>query len=86
MRRYDNPLEIPSIKRLTEWANSKVREYSRNHPKLPSMKIYKIPGSNGNTYTLTVSGRNVLCSCPGYVYRQKCKHTTKIRELLYTNP
>ena len=46
--KYDNPLEIPSIKRLTEWANSRVREYERNRPTMPTIKTYKIPGSNGN--------------------------------------
>ena len=72
--KYDNPLEIPSIKRLTEWANSRVREYERNRPKLPTIKTYKIPGSSGNVYTITISKDSVNCSCPGFVYRQKCKH------------
>ena len=72
--KYDNPLEIPSIKRLTEWANSRVREYERNRPKLPTIKTYKISGSKGNVYTITISKDSVNCSCPGFVYRQKCKH------------
>ena len=74
MRKYDNPLEIPSIKRLTEWANSRVREYERNRPKLPTIKTYKIPGSKGNVYTITIRDNIKNCSCPGFVYRQKCKH------------
>ena len=75
--RYDNPLEIPSIKRLTEWANSKVREYERNRLTMPTIKTYKIPGSKGNVYTITISKDSVNCSCPGFVYRQKCKHISE---------
>ena len=72
-----NPLEIPSIKRLTEWANSRVREYARNRPKLPTIKTYKIPGSSGNVYTITIRDNIKNCSCPGFVYRQKCKHISE---------
>ena len=76
--KYDNPLEIPSIKRLTEWANSRVREYEeRNRPKLPTIKTYKIPGSSGNVYTITISKDSVNCSCPGFTYRRRCKHISE---------
>ena len=76
--KYDNPLEIPSIKRLTEWANSRVREYERNRPTMPTIKTYKIPGSKGNVYTITISeGTNITCSCPGFTFRRSCKHTKK---------
>ena len=74
---YDNPIEIPSIKRLTEWANSRVREYERNRPKLPTIKTYKIPGSKGNVYTITISKDSVNCSCPGFTYRRRCKHISE---------
>ena len=69
-----NPLEIPSIKRLTEWANSRVREYERNRPTMPTIKTYKVPGSSGNVYTITIRGSVVDCSCPGFTYRRRCKH------------
>ena len=69
-----NPLEIPSIKRLTEWANSRVREYERNRPTMPTIKTYKIPGSKGNVYTITIRDNMKDCSCPGFTYRRRCKH------------
>ena len=32
------------------------------------------------TYTVTAYDGKLSCSCIGYVYRHKCKHTTYIRE------
>ena len=67
---------IPYIVNLREWANKRVRDYERNRPKLPTIKTYKIQGSNNNIYTLTVKGTHKSCSCPGYQFRGKCKHAT----------
>ena len=68
----------PYIKHLHDWANQRVQEdlESRRNPlPLPPIKTYKIQGSKNNIYTLTVRGIHKSCSCPGYVYRQRCKHT-----------
>ena len=70
---------VPYIKGLREWANQRVSEdlLSRKNPlPLPPIKYYKIQGSGNNIYTLTVQGINKSCSCPGYQFRQKCKHIT----------
>ena len=69
-----SPEEIPYIANLREWANSKVREYERNRPTMPSVITYKVPGSSGNVYTLTISKDSKSCSCPGFTYRRNCKH------------
>ena len=41
---------------------------------LPPIKTYKIQGSGNNIYTISKRGSTVDCSCPGFVYRRKCKH------------
>ena len=69
--------EIPYIMDLREWANKRVRDYEKNRPKLPPIKTYRIPGSNGMTYTITISEKMISCSCPGFTYRRRCKHTEK---------
>jgi hypothetical protein len=69
--------EIPYIMDLREWANKRVRDYEKNHPKLPPIKTYKIPGSNGMTYTIRISEKMISCSCPGFTYRRRCKHIEK---------
>lgn len=40
-------------------------------------KFYKVMGSNGNAYTVTESNGRLRCSCPGFGFRSKCKHTEK---------
>ena len=70
--------EIPYIMDLREWANKRVRDYEeKNRPKLPPIKTYRIPGSNGMTYTIRISEKMITCSCPGFTYRRRCKHTEK---------
>ena len=70
--------DIPYIVNLREWANKRVRDYEKDRPKLPPIKTYKIPGSGNNVYTITISENNdILCSCPGFTYRRRCKHTEK---------
>ena len=75
---------IPYIRDLRIWANQRVQEdllsRRKNTLPLPPIKTYKIQGSGNNIYTLTVCGTHKSCSCPGFVYRQKCKHS-----LLYKN-
>ena len=65
------------IVNLREWANKKVRDYEKNRPKLPPITTYKVPGSTGITYTITISEKSVNCPCPGFTYRRRCKHTDK---------
>ena len=65
---------MKSVEQLREWANSKVQEYESNRTKMPTVITYKVPGSNNNVYTLTVSKDSKSCSCPGFTYRRNCKH------------
>ena len=71
-----SPEGVPSyIVDLREWANKKVREYAEKSYKLPTITTYKVPGSTGITYTITVSEKSINCSCPGFTFRRSCKHT-----------
>ena len=63
-----------SVEQLREWANSKVQEYESKRIKMPTVITYKVPGSNNNVDTLTVSKDSKSCSCPGFTYRRNCKH------------
>ena len=69
--------DIPYIVNLREWANKKVRDYEKSRPKLSPITTYKVPGSTGITYTITISEKSINCSCPGFTYRRRCKHTEK---------
>jgi|TARA_R110002110_G_C13317902_1_gene705835 hypothetical protein len=37
-----------------------------------------VEGSKGNRYTVTKIGDAFKCSCPGFSFRRKCKHSEKI--------
>jgi len=43
---------------------------------------WTVEGSTGNNYTVTKVGGRLHCSCPGYGFRKKCKHTKKIADQL----
>ena len=45
---------------------------------------WKVEGSNGNQYTVTKLASGLHCSCPGFVFRKKCKHSKKIADELYS--
>ena len=70
--------EIPYISNLREWANKRVRDYDEEKSyELPPITTYRIPGSNGITYTIRISEKMITCSCPGFTYRRTCKHIEK---------
>jgi|TARA_R110002110_G_C12878760_1_gene662524 hypothetical protein len=41
--------------------------------------IVKVEGSKGNAYTVrrNKATGNITCTCPGFKYREKCKHLAK---------
>ena len=46
----------------------------------PSYEEVKVEGSKGSIYTVrkeTTTGE-VTCTCPGFKYRGKCKHTKQV--------
>jgi hypothetical protein len=46
-----------------------LKEIAENDP-----DTVQISGSKGQKYTLTCANGTWTCSCPGYVYRGKCRH------------
>lgn len=44
---------------------------------------WKVEGSKGNIYTVTKVNNKLFCTCLGYGFRKKCKHTKKVSETLY---
>lgn len=41
---------------------------------------WTVDGSKGNTYIVELIGDKYHCSCPGYGFRGKCKHSDAIRK------
>jgi len=40
----------------------------------PEVKVWQVPGSKGNVYTVTQRGSDKTCTCPGFTFRRSCKH------------
>ena len=38
-----------------------------------------VSGSNGKKYQIEKIGNNYTCSCPGFMFRHKCKHTEELK-------
>ena len=44
----------------------------------PPKTEWQVQGSSGNTYTVKQIGHRLVCSCPGFKYRKKCKHISQV--------
>lgn len=48
-------------------------------PETPlSKKTFKVNGSKGNVYTVTINGKYKNCTCPGFGFRRSCKHILEV--------
>jgi hypothetical protein len=43
---------------------------------------FKVKGSKGDEYLITLSGEHYSCHCIGFKYHGKCKHITKVKETI----
>ena len=45
---------------------------------IPGENRWKVKGSRGNTYTVTLSSGSYSCTCPGFGFRRRCRHIKEI--------
>lgn len=43
-----------------------------------SQNVITVAGSGGKTYQITTTRGRMVCSCPGFQFRNKCKHVTAV--------
>lgn len=43
---------------------------------------FKVKGSKGDEYLVTFVNNNYSCHCIGFKYHSKCKHITKVKEMI----
>jgi hypothetical protein len=58
--------------------NKKTEPDSVYFPKkeeVKSVDVITVDGSNGKKYTLEKVSGKYVCSCPGFTFRNKCKHS-----------
>lgn len=45
----------------------------------PKKDVIEVQGSNGKVYHIEKIGAKYTCTCPGFVFRHKCKHVEGIK-------
>lgn len=52
--------------------------YFAKKEEVKSVDTVTVQGSNGKVYTLEKIAGKYVCSCPGFTFRQKCKHSDEL--------
>ena len=45
----------------------------------PQIPTWTVAGSQGSMYTVRMEARKYSCSCPGFQFRNHCRHVEQIR-------
>jgi len=53
-----------------------------NQPAKEIVQEWKINGSKGNVYNVTLRNGSYSCECMGFGFRRKCKHVEQAKKLL----
>ena len=72
-------IEVPSDTTMETLANYVVHDPS-TQLEVSQKDRWTVEGSNGNRYTVIKIGGKYKCSCPGFGFRKKCKHSKRIKE------
>jgi hypothetical protein len=69
---------MTELTELQKWANARVKEHAKTLNKPIVREVlgrYESKSAPGVMYMVERIGNKIVCNCPGYVYRQRCKHT-----------
>lgn len=61
------------------WRFNLDLEIESEQPVKPSGQTWTVAGSKGNSYAVSLSGGSWSCSCPGYGFRNRCRHVDELR-------
>lgn len=48
-------------------------------PVKPASQTWRVAGSKGNEYEVSLTGGAWTCSCPGHGFRGRCRHVDELR-------
>lgn len=79
--KFKNPIRIDTRGRKFQLLD-RVAESDSVYFKVdtPQPSVIMVEGSKGKQYQVTKKGTRYTCSCPGFVFRNKCKHVDTIKE------
>ena len=73
---FKTPLKLDVRGRKFREVPNTVGFFPRSELKLVG-KSWKVTGSKGDEYTVTEEDGVLTCSCSGFMFRAKCKHTAQ---------
>lgn len=52
---------------------------AESEPVKPAGQTWRVAGSKGNEYEVSLTGGAWTCSCPGHGFRGRCRHVDELR-------
>jgi len=82
--KFKNPIKIDTRGRKFEVLKMKDEpdEVYFGKKEEPKKNIITVKGSNGKEYHLEKVGNKYTCTCPGFTFRNNCKHATELNNEL----
>lgn len=66
---------------MHRWIKWEPKKTEAQAPKIQN-KEWKIKGSKGNVYNVSLRNGNYSCECMGFGFRRKCKHVEQAKKML----
>lgn len=80
--KFSKPIQIDTRGRKFVELKDKKGEPDTKYfakPEEPKSDAIKVQGSNGKVYTIEKIAGKYVCSCPGFMFRHKCKHIEEVK-------
>lgn len=75
--KFKNPIRIDTRGR-TFRVVSNTYNFTLDNESKPEQKTWQVVGSGGDVYTITETDHGLACTCSGFRFRGKCRHTAEI--------
>jgi hypothetical protein len=69
-----HPVSVIALDKVAELEFLDGTEAAKHEYTPPKEQTWSVKGSGKNWYTVSVKDERWSCSCPGFGFRQKCKH------------
>lgn len=78
---FKNPIRIDTRGRTFRVVSNTYNFNIVKEPR-PSQRTWQVAGSRGDEYTVTETDHGLTCSCSGFKFRGKCRHSIQIAQNL----
>lgn len=82
--KFSKPMRFESRGRkfvlVNRVAESDTVYFPKTKEEKPIGQVREVSGSNGKTYFVSKVGNRYTCTCPGFMFRHKCKHVEEAQQ------